>query len=365
MKSAPIILTLDAGGTNFVFSAMRNFKEVAGTITLHAHAHDLDKCIASIISGFEKLVSQVKNFDAISFAFPGPANYALGIIGDLPNFKAFRGGVPLGAILQNHFNVPVYINNDGNLFASGVALAGYLPELNTRLKSMGSKKQFQNLIGITLGTGFGCGIVSQGHLIRGDNFCGAEIHNLANTSYKDWNIEESVSTRAIQRVYAEQSGTSASELMPKEIFEVARGEREGNKEAAIKAFTEYGKALGSAIVNTLALIDGVVVIGGGLSASWELFAPPMFNEINRKIENAKGEQMNRLSYQVYNLEDASVFNEFAEGETRDISVPGTDKVITYDAKLRTGVALSKLEGSRAISLGAYAFALNQMHDEKV
>ncbi|MEP2667749.1 MAG: ROK family protein [Cyclobacteriaceae bacterium] len=362
-QSAVTILTLDAGGTNFVFSAIRDFKEISEPITLPANADHLDRCLSTIIAGFEQLASAVGNFDAISFAFPGPANYQLGIIGDLPNFKAFNGDVPLGPILKHHFKVPVLINNDGNLFAFGVALAGYLPGLNSRLLEAGSEKRFHNLIGITLGTGFGCGIVSNGHLITGDNSSGAEIHNTLNPINPKWNAEESVSTRAIQRVYAEQAGIPFSnKLMPKDIYDIAKGNAEGNVKAATEAFSQYGRALGGSIVNVLTLIDGIVVIGGGLSGSWDLFEASMFAEINKSIENFKGEKKNRLSYKVFNLEDLSTFDEFARGEIREIAVQGTDEVIRYDCLPRSGVALSQLGGSRATSLGAYALALKHLEN---
>ncbi|TRX59598.1 ROK family protein [Fulvivirga sp. M361] len=355
------VLTLDAGGTNFVFSVIRDFKELTSPITLPAQAENLAQCLSAIISGFEQIAGRVKSFDAISFAFPGPADYVLGIIGNLPNFKAFRGGVPLGPMLENYFNVPVFINNDGNLFASGVAHAGYLPALNARLTEEGSDKRFHHLIGITLGTGFGCGIVSNGQLITGDNSCGAEIHNTLSPVNKNWNAEESISTRAIQRVYTERSGIPFNtKLMPKDIYNIAKGNKGGNITAAREAFIQYGTALGASIVNVLALIDGIVVIGGGLSASWELFAPSMFKEINRNVENFKGEQSNKLSYKVFNLEDPSTFNEFARGKTVDLPVPRTDKFIKYDTMPRTGIALSKLGASRAIALGAYALALQKL-----
>lgn len=366
-SGAATVLTLDAGGTNFVFTAMNNFREVAGSITLSSHADNLERCLATIISGFEQLAKQVGSFDAISFAFPGPANYELGIIEDLPNFKAFNGGIALGPMLESHFKVPVFINNDGNLFASGFVHAGYLPALNKLLRQAGSKKQFHNLIGITLGTGFGCGIVTNGQLITGDNSCGAEIHNTLNAVNSNWNAEESVSTRAIQRVYAEQAGNPFnSKLMPKDIYAIAKEQQDGNSEAAKTSFTQYGRALGASIANVLTLIDGIVVIGGGLSASWDLFAPAMFEEVNRPIENFKGEKVNRLSVKVFNLEDPNTFDEFALGEIKTISVPRTEKTLQYDALHRTGIALSKLDGSEATTLGAYAFAvqkLGQHHHE--
>lgn len=57
------------------------------------------------------------------FRFPGPADYPNGIIGGwLPNFPSFRDGVALGPFLQEKFGVPVFINNDGDLFAYAFAL---------------------------------------------------------------------------------------------------------------------------------------------------------------------------------------------------------------------------------------------------
>lgn len=362
-QKSPTVLTLDAGGTNFVFSAIRDYEQVIEPITLPSNAHDLEKCLATIITGFEQVANQVGEFIAISFAFPGPADYELGIIEDLPNFKAFNGGVPLGPMLKAHFKVPVFINNDGNLFASGVARAGFLPELNNKLADAGSKKRFNNVIGITLGTGLGCGIVCNGQLLTGDNSCAAEIHSLSNPFKSDWNIEESVSTRAIKRVYAEEANLEFNdELMPKEIFDIAKGNEIGNIQAAIKSFELYGKALGVAISNVITLVDGIVVLGGGLSAAWELFAPAMFDEVNSRIEDHKGERMNRLSFKVFNLEDPEVFDQFAHGEIKRVAIPGTEDFIEYDALHRSGIGVSKMDISLATSLGAYAYALQQLNN---
>ncbi|MBX2966589.1 MAG: ROK family protein [Cyclobacteriaceae bacterium] len=360
------VLTLDAGGTNLVFSAFRNFKEIIEPITLPANAHDYDKCIGAIISGFEQVAEKVGTYEVISFAFPGPADYDLGIIGNLPNFNAFRKPVPLGPILKHHFNVPVLINNDGNLFALGVARAGFLPALNQRLRDAGSSKQFQNLVGITLGTGFGCGIVANGELVRGDNSCGAEIHNTLNATNPNWNAEESISTRAIQRVYAEYANIPFdAQLMPRDIYEIATGRGAGNVQAAQESFLQFGKALGASIVNVLTLIDGVVVIGGGLSKNWDVFAPAMFNEVNRQIEDFKGTAHSRLSFKVYNLEDPTVFDEFAKGNPESIVVPRSGETIQYDSMQRTGIALCNIDSSFATSLGAYALALEKLQNNLV
>ena len=69
----------------------------------------------------------------------------------------------------NEFKIPVFIDNDGSLYAYGEALAGYLPMLNKKIRDAGGIKQYKNLVGLTLGTGFGGGIVIRGQLMTGDN----------------------------------------------------------------------------------------------------------------------------------------------------------------------------------------------------
>ena len=361
-----VILTLDAGGTNFVFSAYQGGKEIVEHITFPSNAHDLKKCIETIFTGFESVKAKLKKpADAISFAFPGPADYAMGIIEDLPNFKAFNGGVPLGPILEEKFGLPVFINNDGNLFAYGEALAGFLPELNKRIVEKGGIKQFKNLVGFTLGTGFGCGIVINDRLLEGDNSCDAGIHNTSNRFNTNWNAEESISTRAVQRVYCESAGIGMNtSLMPKDIFDIAKGKSEGNKEAALHSFQVFGQALGNSIANMITLIDGIVVIGGGLAAAWELFSPAMFAEVNRMYEDPSGNNYARVSVKVYNLEEENTFEEFSKGHVESLTIPSSERIVTSDNLARVGIGLSKLSASSAIAIGANAFAIQQLNSGK-
>ena len=98
----PIVMTLDAGGTSLVFSAICNGEEIVSPVTLPTAPHDLELCLHTIRKGFETIQSLLPaRPEAISFAFPGPADYEAGIIGDLPNFPAFRNGVALGPYLED------------------------------------------------------------------------------------------------------------------------------------------------------------------------------------------------------------------------------------------------------------------------
>ncbi|MBK8946856.1 MAG: ROK family protein [Ignavibacteriae bacterium] len=358
-----LVMTLDAGGTNLVFTAIQGNKQILDEIKYPSQPTDLEKMLSTLVEGFNEVKSKLKEEPvAISFAFPGPADYPNGIIGDLPNLPAFRGGVALGPFLQNKFSIPVFINNDGDLYAYGEAIFGFLPEINKKLKEAGSPKQYKNLFGLTLGTGFGAGIVRDGELFTGDNSGAAEIWLMRNKLSPKLNIEEHGSIRGIKKVYADIVGISPIESPePKILFEIANGVKEGNKEAAITAFKTMAEAVGDSISNAITLIDGLIVIGGGLSGASDLFMPHLVNEMNSNFIREDGSEFRRLTQKIYNLESENELANFLKGSTKELEIIGSDKKIKYDPETRIGVGISKIGTSLAISLGAYAFAINQLN----
>lgn len=355
-----IVMTLDAGGTNFVFGAMQGGRELMVPVTIPAHADNLTACLEGLVEGFHEVKRQLPLApSAISFAFPGPADYANGIIGDLPNFPSFRGGVALGPMLESKFGIPVFINNDGSLFAYGEALGGVLPEQNSRLRQAGSVKQYANLLGVTLGTGFGGGVVLDGHLLVGDNGVGGDVWCVRNKKYADMIVEESVSIRAVKRVYRELSG-SDEQLEPKDIYDIAEGKRPGDRRAAQGAFEELGEIAGDTLATAASLVDGIIVLGGGLAGAAKYIVPSMVKEMNGLLGQFSGERFPRLQMRTFNLDDPAQFDVFAKGEATRIGVPGTQQKVCYDPMKRIGIVTSKMGTSRAIALGAYVFALNNL-----
>ncbi|WP_195458345.1 ROK family protein [Alistipes sp. D31t1_170403_E11] len=359
-----VVITLDAGGTNLVFGAMQANKFIVEPITLPSNASSLDKCLATMVEGFQQIIARLPEKPvAISFAFPGPADYPNGIIGGyLPNFPSFREGVALGPFLEAKFGIPVFINNDGDLFAYGEALGGALPEVNARLEALNSPKRYKNLVGYTFGTGLGVGIVVDNQLNRGDNSC-VETFCLKHKKMPEIIVEDGASIRAVKRVYGELTGNPDHGLEPKDICEIADGTREGNAEAARKAFAEMGEIAGDAMATAVTLIDGLIVIGGGITAARKWIMPSLLKELRSKMHTLTGDELNRVQMKVYDLDDEAEFKEFATGAQRPLQVYGTDRYVTYDPQKRIGVTISKLGASQAISVGAYAFALSQLDAE--
>lgn len=360
-----IVMTLDAGGTNFVFSAIKGCVSVVEPVCLPAVPDNLEGCLSALVDGFTKVKeSLVEEPVAISFAFPGPADYKHGIIGDLPNFPAFRGGVALGSFLEDKFGVPVFINNDGNLFAYGEALAGVLPQINRELEAAGNPKRYKNLLGITLGTGFGAGVVIDGCLLMGDNGCGGDVWLMRNKKYPDMLAEESVSIRAIRRMYGEYSGENAESLTPKDVFAIAECTRAGCREAARKCFDELGEMAGAAVVHALNIVDGIVVIGGGVSGAAKYILPGMLREMRGSLATFAGDSFPVLQMEVFDLTDKERRGVFLQNSAVYVQVPSMGKVVQYDCHKRIGVAVSSLGANKAIALGAYTFALQQIDKEK-
>ena len=356
-----IVMTLDAGGTNMVFGAMQAGEYVVDPITLPANSHDLDLCLKTMVEGFRAVRDRLDRQPvAISFAFPGPADYPNGIIGGyLPNFPSFRDGVALGPYLRKKFSIPVYINNDGDLYAYGEALGGILPDINERLELAGSAKRYRNLLGYTFGTGFGIGMIVNNQLNRGDNSC-VETWCLPHCRHRDIIVEDGVSIRAVKRVYGELSGNPEHGLEPKDIFDVAEGLREGDAEAARQAFAELGEVAGEAMATGVTLTDGLIVIGGGITAAHKYFMPALLKSLRSRIRTMSGDEIDRVQMKVYNLDDEEEFAQFVKGSQRKLKIYGSEIEVDYDPQKRIGVAISRIGANMATAMGAYMFALDQL-----
>ncbi|GHT72277.1 hypothetical protein FACS189456_0340 [Bacteroidia bacterium] len=356
-----VVLTLNAGGQSFRFSAMQGNKDIAEPVVLIPNVSDLAQCLETLQQGFSQVIQKLPVAPAaISFAFPGPADYPNGIIGNLPNLPAFRGGVPLKAFLEQQFNLPVFINNDGDLFTYGEALAGFLPYVNQKLSEAGSHRRYKNLIGVTLGTGFGGGIVHEGELFMGDNSASAEIWCMRAKNVPDCIAEDTVNSDAVIRVYKETANTTEN-VSAHEIYEIAKGKQAGNQIAALHSFEVLGNSLGDALANILAVIDGVVVIGGGVAGAYDLFIPHVLAAINTTIGRAaNSDRVPRISLTAYNIDNQQDSSRFLTGTSVKAVIPNTNISADYDPVKRICIGSSRLGDSLAMATGAYCFALHQL-----
>src|SRR5205823_998764 len=131
--------------------------------------------------------------------------------------------------------------NDGDLFAFGEALAGFLPWVNEQLAQAGSARRHRNLVGFTVGTGLGGGVVHDGRLLLGDNSAAGEVWSLRHRDVRDAFAEEGASIRGVRREYAQRCGIALDAApQPREIAASARGESPGDAWAAGDEFLRQG-----------------------------------------------------------------------------------------------------------------------------
>lgn len=355
-----VVLVLEAGGTSFRFNALQGGRALLAPLTRPSFGDDLARSLAQITEGFAAVhAASERRAVALSIAFPGPADYRHGVIGDLPNLPGFRGGVPLGPMLAARFGLPTFVHNDGALFAYGEAHGGLLPWVNDRLAAAGRARRFGNLLGFTFGSGFGGGIVVEGRLVIGDNTAAGQIWMMPHRDDRRRVAEEGVSIRAVRRDYAARAGIALDDAPePRQIAEIATGDAPGDRGAAIAAFRRLGQVAGDAIAHALALIDGLVVIGGGLSGAAGLFRAALLDELNAQLDTASG-PVDRLP-RVLDLDDPAGLAALVADDARELVVPGTAQTVAYIADKRTGVAVTRLGTTAAIALGAYAYALDAL-----
>jgi glucokinase len=194
-----------------------------------------------------------KHVKGIGVGVPGLVNRDWGVVYDVLNIPNWKK-IPLKALMEEKFDVPVYIDNDANCFAMG----------EYRYGAFAGNSDF---VGITLGTGMGSGIIKNGALIPDAHCCSGEFGTM---SYLDGIYENYTSGMYFKLKY----GKNGEEVATK----AAAGEP-----WARRAFREMGGHLGNAINTIIMAVDPpLVIIGGSVARAREYFEENMWESI-RKI----------------------------------------------------------------------------------
>jgi glucokinase len=178
----------------------------------------------------------------IGCGVPSVVDVERGIVYDVENIPSWKE-MPLKAALEDRFGVSASVNNDANAFAVGEHIFGV-------------GQDYQDMVGITLGTGMGTGVIVNGRLYSGSN-CG--VGEIGMMAHKGLTLEEHCSGPYFLREF----GAAGDE-----IYNRARA---GDDEA-IAAFDRFGHELSEAVMVALYAYDPqAVIFGGSISAAWDLF----------------------------------------------------------------------------------------------
>ena len=236
------ILGVDLGGTNVRVGKVSNYQIVdihsQGISGLETEEFVLKEVICSIDKVFDETVT------GIGIGVPSLVDVTNGIVYDVQNIRSWKK-VYLKAILEEKYQVPVYVNNDANCFVVGE-------------KYFGNAKEYDSIVGLVMGTGLGSGFYFDNRLYLGSN-CGAGEFGMI--PYKESNYE----TYCSGQYFTNNSTNNGVEL-----FDLA----ENGDEKALRVFKEFGYHLGNAISTIIYSVDPeIIILGGSISKSFKFFKP--------------------------------------------------------------------------------------------
>jgi glucokinase len=188
---------------------------------------------------------------AIGIGVPSVVDTEQGIVYDVQYIPSWKE-VHLKTIMEERYQVPVLVNNDANCFAIGEYYFG---------KGAGCK----NMIGLTIGTGLGAGVIINHHLYAGPN-CGAGEFGMVD--YLDHCYEYYACGQFFQNVYNTDGN---------DVFEKAK---KGDIQA-LAQYAEMGTHLGNAIKMIMYTYDpSLIIFGGSVRFAYPNFQETMWQRIH-------------------------------------------------------------------------------------
>ena len=238
------IVGVDLGGTKVAAGRVCEGRVDALARREVPASESADEVLAVIFDAIDEV--QQPAVSAIGFGAPSVVDVAEGIVREVGNIPSWTE-MPLKAALEKRFGLPAVIDNDANAFALGEFV-------------FGAGRNHRHLVGITLGTGLGAGVVTDGRLLHGAN-CG--VGELGKTDRKGLRLEDWCASAYFDREW--KAGAN----------ELHRLAREGDPRA-LEAWRSYGAELSIAVMRALYLYDPeVIVLGGSISAAFDLFEGSM------------------------------------------------------------------------------------------
>lgn len=201
-----------------------------------------------VINQLKRQIAQLMSEDvtSIGVGVPSVVDCQQGIVYNVANIPSWKE-VHLKEILEKEFGVPVAVNNDANCFALGVW-------------KYGEGKGTRDMVGLTMGTGIGSGIIIDGKLYNGVNTGAGEIGSLP---FKDADYEFYCSSRFFSDLHGDTGANFGKRAQA------------GDAEA-VAVWNEFGENVGELIKAVLfTYAPEATIIGGGIASAFPLFEAPM------------------------------------------------------------------------------------------
>ncbi|MBR0188336.1 MAG: ROK family protein [Prevotella sp.] len=242
-------IAIDLGGTNMRVG-LTDGATVVDTVIEPCPAQEPEEVV---LAQLKRQIAQLMRPEVtgIGVGVPSVVDCQQGIVYNVANIPSWQE-VHLKEILENDFSVPVAVNNDANCFALGAW-------------RYGEGKGTQNMVGLTIGTGIGAGIIIDGKLYNGVNTGAGEIGSLP---YLDADYEFYCSSRFFSKLHGDTGANFAKLALA------------GDKEA-LAVWQEFGTHVGNlmkAVLFTYA--PEAIIIGGGIANAFALYEAPMRQQLS-------------------------------------------------------------------------------------
>ena len=235
---------IDLGGTNMRVG-LTDGATLVNSVIEPCPAKETEEVV---LNQLKRQIAQLMSADVtgIGIGVPSVVDSVRGIVYNVANIPSWKE-VHLKEQLEKEFGIPVAVNNDANCFALGVW-------------KYGEGKGTRDMVGLTMGTGIGSGIIINGQLYNGVNTGAGEIGSLP---FKDADYEFYCSSRFFSHLHGDTGANFGKRAQA------------GDAEA-IAVWNEFGQNVGELIKAVLfTYAPEAIIIGGGIASAFRLFEAPM------------------------------------------------------------------------------------------
>lgn len=244
-----IKLGIDLGGTSIRIGKLQAGQLVEKTAAPSPSKMNLEDSITYIKEFIAPFVTA--DTAGIGIGVPSVVDVKQGIVYNVTNIPAWKE-VHLKAILEEAFHVPVYINNDANCFAIGE-------------HKYGEGQGFSDMLGVTLGTGVGAGVIINGKLYNGSNTGAGEIGCM----------------RYLNHIYEHYCGSEFFTTYHRTTGKEAAERAQQQDPVALKVWEEFGHHIGELVQAILYAYDPeAIVFGGSIASAFPFFSESMYRNLS-------------------------------------------------------------------------------------
>jgi len=290
MAKKPAVLGLDLGGSNVRWAVVSRQGDILGrwekpTASLTEQESFIQELADEMLAAAAAARKKGAEIQAAGFGVPGRVLPHEGLVAFSPNVPALNDCALIPS-LRPLLAWPLALENDANLFALGEHW-------------MGAGRGYDHMLGITLGTGVGGGLILGNALWQGTAGTSGEVGHITvepegeKCNCGNRGCLETVASGAWTVHWVKKELAKGASSWLKELWETDPDDIVGETlvtaarmrdPLALKAFERVGRGLGIAIADVVHLLGlSRVVLGGRFTRSWDYFYPHLKEELYRRL----------------------------------------------------------------------------------